>query len=221
VGRHQLIRPGELGLMTAGHGIAHAEHSPVRHSALLHGAQLWVALPSAARETAPSWEHQPQLPAITDNGLSATVIIGALAGISSPGRSYWPIVGVDVALAPGARTQLPIEPDFEHAACVMAGMAEVDGVPMTPGSLLYLGCQRRELQLSTEDGARLLLLGGQPFEERIVMWWNFVANDHDGIVQARQDWIDDTRFGSIPGAGDRLAAPALPPGHLNARGSTR
>jgi redox-sensitive bicupin YhaK (pirin superfamily) len=221
LGNDQLIRPGELGLMTAGHGIAHAEHSPVRHPAFLHGAQLWVALPSAARETAPSWEHQPELPVITDNGLSATVILGSLAGVNSPARSHWPIVGVDVALAPGAATRLPIEPDFEHAVCVMSGSAEVDGVPMTPGSLLYLGCQRRELQFNTASGARMLLIGGQPFEDQIVMWWNFVAAGHDEIVQARQDWIDGTRFAEIPGAGERLAAPPLPPGHLNARGAVR
>jgi quercetin 2,3-dioxygenase len=221
LGNDQLIRPGELGLMTAGHGIAHAEHSPLEHSAWLHGAQLWVALPSGTRDTAPGWEHHPQLPVITDSGLSATVIIGELAGQRSPGRSYWPIVGVDVRLAPGTTTQLPIESDFEHAVCVLSGTAEVDGAPMASGSLLYLGCRRRDLQLRSDDGARLLLLGGQPFEEQIVMWWNFVAGSHDEIVQARQDWIDGDRFAPIVGAGAPLPAPPLPPGHLRARGATR
>jgi redox-sensitive bicupin YhaK (pirin superfamily) len=221
LGNDQLISRGELGLMTAGRGIVHAEHSPVLHPALLHGAQLWIALPSAVRETAPSWQHERQLPVITDNGFSATVIVGSLADASSPARSFWPIVGVDVDLDPGGATQLPIEPDFEHAVCVTSGTADVDGVPMTPGSLLYLGSQRRGLHLSTDTGARLLLLGGQPFEEQIVMWWNFVAGSHDEIVQARKDWIDGTRFPSIPGAGDPLPAPPLPPGHLNARGSVR
>jgi redox-sensitive bicupin YhaK (pirin superfamily) len=221
LGNDQLIGPGELGLMTAGRGIAHAEHSPVQHPTLLHGAQLWVALPSSARMTVPSWVHQPQLPVLTDNGLTATVIIGDLAGASSPGHSYWPIVGVDIALAAGSATQLPLEPDFEHAVCLMSGAADVDGVPMAPGSLLYLGSQRRELQLSTERGTRLMLIGGQPFEEQIVMWWNFVAGSHDEIVQARLDWIEGSRFAPIPGAGKRLAAPPLPPGHLNAGGAVR
>jgi redox-sensitive bicupin YhaK (pirin superfamily) len=221
LGNDQLISPGELGLMTAGHGIAHAEHSPTPHPGLLHGAQLWVALPSTARETAPGWDHRPRLPVITDTGLSATVIMGELAGARSPGRSYWPIVGVDITLAPGAETLLPIETEFEHAVCVMSGAAVVDGVSMAPGSLLYLGSQRRGLRLSTERGTRLMLLGGQPFEEQIVMWWNFVAGSHEEIVQARQDWIDGSRFAPIPGAGERLTAPPLALGHLNARGAIR
>jgi hypothetical protein len=187
----------------------------------LHGAQLWVALPSSAREIAPGWEHEAELPMFTDGGLSATVIIGELAGARSPGRTYWPGLGVDIALAPAAETLLPIEPDFEHAVCVMSGEAEVDGVPLAAGSLLYLGSRRHELQMNTQTGARLMLLGGQPFEEQIVMWWNFVAGSHEEIVQARQDWMDGSRFASIPGAGEPLPAPSLPAGHLNAGGAVR
>jgi redox-sensitive bicupin YhaK (pirin superfamily) len=218
LGNEQLIRPGELGLMTAGRAIAHAEQSPVRHPALLHGAQMWVALPDTARAVAPAWQHHHELPALTDGGLTATVILGDLAGARSPGRTYSPLVGVDLALAPGARALLPVEADFEYAVLSASGFAEVDGTVLEPGALLYLGCGRHDLRLASEPGARLLLLGGEPFAEQIVMWWNFVARTGEEIVEARDAWMRGSRFGTVHDyAGAPLAAPPLPATPLKPR----
>ena len=88
--------PGELALMTAGHGIAHSEQSPVEHPRFLHGAQLWVALPDASRETAPAFEHHATLPGWTSDGLTTTVLMGSFGGATSPGTAYTPLVGVDL-----------------------------------------------------------------------------------------------------------------------------
>jgi redox-sensitive bicupin YhaK (pirin superfamily) len=223
VGSDQVIAPGELGLMTSGAAIAHAEHSPVAHPALLHGVQLWVALPDAERHTTPSWEHHRDLPSLTDRGLRATVIMGTLAGASSPGRAFSPIVGADLALTAGADALLPLEPGFEHAVLVMSGWAEVDGERLDPGAMLYLGSARRDLRVHSQPGARLLLLGGEPFGEQIVMWWNFVARTNDEIVAARTEWIAGNAFGTVAGFGDggALPAPPLPPGRLRPGGSVR
>lgn len=221
LGNDQLIGPGELGLMTAGRGIAHAEHSPMPHPALLHGVQLWVALPEAARTTAPGWEHHSQLPIVTDSGMTATVIRGELAGANAPGRSYSPIVGADVALAGPGNALLPLEPDFEYAVLTMSGALDVDGVTLTPGAMLYLGCGRRDLRLSSEVGARVLLLGGEPFAEQIVMWWNFVARTGEEIATAREQWSAGDLFGTVSDSGDPLPAPPLPPGTLKPGGSAR
>jgi redox-sensitive bicupin YhaK (pirin superfamily) len=222
LGSDQVIRPGELGLMTAGAAITHAEQSPVPHPALLHGVQLWVALPGASLSVAPAWEHHAVLPVVRDRGLSATVIMGTLAGATSPGNAYSPVVGADLALAPAADVLLPLEPEFEHAVLVMSGAIDVDGSTLTPGAMIYLGCARRELRLASVAGARVLLLGGAPFEEQIVMWWNFVARSNDEIVAARADWMDGDRFGDVAGyAGFRLPAPELPPGRLKPGGAVR
>jgi len=222
LGSDALIRPGQLGLMSAGAGIAHAEHSPVPHPALLHGVQLWVALPDAARHGGPVWEHHETLPLVRESGGTATVLMGTLAGATSPGTSYSPTIGAEVDLGPDGEMLLPLEPEFEHAALAMSGSAEVDGTRLEPGALLYLGCGRRDLRLRSPEGARLLLLGGAPFEERIVMWWNFVARDNDEIVAARSRWNDRAGFADVPGFdGYRLPAPALPPGRLRPGGSTR
>ena len=89
--------------------------------------------------------------------------------------------------------------------------------------MLYLGCARRDLRLSSDAGARLLLLGGEPFEEQIVMWWNFVGRSNDEIVEARRSWTETTdRFGDVAGFdGYRLPAPELPPGQLKPGGAVR
>ncbi|MFI9723551.1 pirin family protein [Streptomyces sp. NPDC052396] len=222
LGSLQTLRPGQLGLMTAGRAIAHSEESPREHARLLHGAQLWVALPEAHRNTAPSWEHHSQLPQVTGGGLRATVILGELAGTASPATTYTPLVGADLTLPSGTAARLPLEPDFEYAALAMSGEAEVDGVRLTPGALLYLGCGRSELPLRAEVDSALMLLGGEPFEEKILMWWNFVGRSMEEIAQAREDWMTGSRFGEVQGYdGPPLPAPMLPPVPLKARGRVR
>ncbi|MGW2261610.1 pirin family protein [Streptomyces sp. NPDC001780] len=222
LGSLQTIRPRELGLMTSGRAISHSEESPRVHARFLHGAQLWVALPGAHREVQPHFQHHTDLPEVTAPGLSATVILGALDGAVSPGTTYTPIVGADLTLARGAETRLPLEPDFEYAVLSMSGESAVDGVPVVPGSMLYLGCGRSELPLRAESDAGLLLLGGEPFEEEIVMWWNFIGRSQAEIEQAREDWTSGARFGEVHGyAGNRLSAPDLPPTPLKPRGRVR
>ncbi|MEU6849441.1 pirin family protein [Actinacidiphila alni] len=223
LGSLQTVRPRELGLMTSGRAIAHSEESPRDHARLLHGAQLWVALPDASRHIAPAFEHHPVLPEITGGGgLHATVILGDLDGAASPGTTHTPLVGADLTLAPGTDTRLPLRPDFEYAVLTMSGESHVDGVPLAPGSLLYLGCGRRDLPLRADTSASLMLLGGEPFEEQIVMWWNFVARTGDEIAEARTAWQSGTRFGEVHGYdGDRLTAPDLPATPLKPRGRER
>lgn len=222
LGSLETIRPRELGLMTSGRAISHSEESPRPHAALLHGAQLWVALPDAHREVEPHFQHHTDLPEVTAAGLTATVILGTLDGATSPGTAYTPIVGADLALRSGAETRLPLDPDFEYAVLSMSGEAEVDGVPVLPGSMLYLGCGRTELPLRAESDAGLMLLGGEPFEEEIIMWWNFVGRTQDEIGQAREDWMAGDRFGTVQGYdGAPLPAPVLPPVPLKPRGRVR
>ncbi|MFD5348698.1 pirin family protein [Streptomyces anulatus] len=222
LGSLQTVRPRELGLMTSGHAISHSEESPKEHARLLHGAQLWVALPEAHRSIEPHFQHHTDLPVVTAPGVTATVILGELDGAVSPGTSYTPIVGADVTLAGGAEARLPLDPDFEYAVLPMSGEAEVDGVRVLPGSMLYLGCGRTELPLRGVSDAGLMLLGGEPFEEELVMFWNFIARSGEEIVQARNDWEKGSRFGEVQGYdGARLSAPELPTTPLKPRGRVR
>ncbi|MFF4403857.1 pirin family protein [Streptomyces sp. NPDC001404] len=222
LGSLQTIRPRELGLMTSGRAISHSEESPRPHARYLHGAQLWVALPDTHRHIDPHFQHHSDLPVITAPGMTATLILGELDGAISPGTTYSPLVGADLALARGATTRLPLRPEFEYAVLSMSGEVHVDNVPVTAGSMLYLGCGRTELPLRADSEAGLMLLGGEPFEEELIMWWNFIGRTHDEIAQAREQWVSGDRFGAVHGyAGDRLSAPELPAARLKPRGRTR
>jgi quercetin 2,3-dioxygenase len=215
--------PGQLALMTAGHGIAHAEQSPVSHPRYLHGAQLWIALPDAHRETAPAFEHHATLPGWTSDGTTATVLMGDFAGAASPGTAYTALVGVDLDLSAGADVEVPLEPDFEYGVLASSGTASVEGSPTDRGTMLYLGTGRRSLRLTAPEPSRLLLLGGEPFEERLVMWWNFVGRSGAEIADYAEQWNGESdRFGAVVGyAGPRLGAPPLPPFPLKPRGRER
>jgi redox-sensitive bicupin YhaK (pirin superfamily) len=181
-----------------------------------------VALPDAHRHGEPHFQHHTELPVVTAPGLTATVILGTLDGAESPGTAYSPLVGADLSLTAGSSARVPLEPDFEYGVLAMSGEAEVDGVTVLPGSMLYLGAGRTELPLHAATDAGLMLLGGEPFEEKLLMWWNFVGRSNDEIAQARSDWMDGSRFGEVKGYdGARLAAPALPPVPLKPRGRVR
>ena len=228
LGNRQLIRPGQLNLMTAGRGISHSEETPPEHTPWLHGVQLWVALPEDDRRTEPQFEHHAELPVVSDGGVDVTVVMGELAGAVSPARTYTPLVCADATLAAHSSTRLPLRPGFEYAVLALSGMVQVDGrdddppVELSPGPLLYLGSGRIELAIAATEPARLLLLGGEPFEEQLVMWWNFVGRSHDDIVQAREDWQAGIGFGTVQGFdGDRLPAPEMPGTTLRPRGRER
>ncbi|MEU3499295.1 pirin family protein [Streptomyces hundungensis] len=222
LGSLQTVRPRELGLMTSGRAISHSEETPATHSRFLHGAQLWVALPDAHRHVEPHFQHHADLPHVTAPGVDATVILGELDGAASPGTTYTPIVGADLTLTAGAETRLPLNPDFEYAVLSMSGEAHVDEAPLLPGSMLYLGCGRTELPLRAASDASVMLLGGEPFEEEILMWWNFVGRTNEEIRQARSDWMNGDRFGEVKGYdGPPIPAPELPPVPLKPRGRVR
>jgi quercetin 2,3-dioxygenase len=200
--------------MTAGHGIAHSEMSPPDHPPGMHGLQLWVALPAAARHGEPRFEHHPELPVLPSG---VTVLIGQWGGEVSPARVHTPLVAVEVLAREPVR--LPLDPAYEYGAVVMSGAAAVAGTRVAPGAVLYLAPGRSELTVSPVDGVRLVLLGGEPFEEDLVMWWNFVGRSHEDIAQARDDWMSGRRFGTVADCTHPpLPAPPMPTVRLKPRG---
>ncbi|TQS40842.1 pirin family protein [Cryptosporangium phraense] len=218
LGSEQMIHPGQLNLMTAGAGISHSEESPAGRTTVLHGAQLWVALPEAARAVAPAFAHHDDLPVVARDGLTATVLMGTLEGATSPATTHTPLVGAEILIDGGG--ELTLRTDFEYAVLAFEDGPVVDGEPVPAGALVYLGTGRSALPL---DGTgRVLLLGGEPFEEQIVMWWNFVGRNHDEIVEFRTGWEAGRGFGEVTGFdGPPLHAPELPTTPLKPRGRTR
>ena len=130
----------------------------------------------------------------------------------SPARADTPLLGVDVVLAAGT-TELPLEVHFEHALLVVQGAIDVEGRPIDTGDLAYVGPGHQMLAVRSDHSARVLLLGGAPFAERILMWWNFVAHSRAEVEQATHEWnTQNPRFGSVSSSLARIPAPPLPGG---------
>ena len=212
VGSFARVRPGELNVMTAGRGIVHSELSPAEKPPTLHGVQLWVVLPDAERDGPPRFETYPDLPELRLPGVRGRVLVGEVAGVRSPAQGRTPLCGADLLLEPGAEVTLTLEPGFEHGVFVVAGEAEVGTTATGTDQLLYLGTGRSSVRLRSAAGARLLLLGGEPFGEEIVMWWNFVGRSHDEVAAYRAAWAErQPRFPPVVDRQERvMEAPPMP-----------
>lgn len=237
-GFHAAVRPGEVNLMTAGRGISHSEFS-TPDTTMLHGAQLWVALPDAARHMAPTFEHYRPEP-VHGPGWTMRVFLGTLCGSASPVATHTPLLGAEILLEAEAELTLDTKTSFEHGLLVDSGTLFLDGHPVPKDHLAYVPAGTGTLTLTAgPDGARVLLIGGEPLGEKIVMWWNFVGRSHEEIVAYRAQWQAeigaedgsgptstpaagggaDLRFGPFPPGGPAaLPAPALPNARIKPRG---
>ena len=210
LGCQSLLRPGGLNVMTSGGGISHAEQTPNDNTGRLNGVQLWVALPERHRHMPAAFQQVPEVPALETSEGRVQVFAGMLNGASSPASHFTEILGADLQVHPGHSLTLPLQPRFEHALLVMSGDAAIDGQALEDRALYYLGAARSEVSFSSRNGGRLLLIGGPPFPEKVLMWWNFVARTPEEISQARADWEDGQRFGAVVAYdGPRLSAPSL------------
>jgi quercetin 2,3-dioxygenase len=220
-GVHAIIRPGELNLMTAGAGICHSEVS-VESGAVLHGVQLWVALPDSDRHTGRDFAHYVPDPTSLP-GAVARVFLGECTGSRSPVHTFTPLLGAQVDLDLNAWLNIDVDPAFEHGVLCDSGTVEMNGTALAVADLGYqsLGNSTLRLRNVGDRPARVVLLGGTPFTEELLMWWNFVGRSHDEIVRYRQLWEDaDERFGAVEGyqgSITRLPAPPLPTTRLRPR----
>ena len=210
LGTEQLITPGQLNLMTAGRGVSHSEEAASGWRGTLHGVQLWVAQPEATRFGAPAFAHHPALPQLDLDTSTLTVLAGSVGSVTSPARQDSPLVGIDAVIRPGISVW-PLDPEFEHGLIVLAGEVAVDGRVVGTDRFAYLAPGRDELAVDAVEPARVLLLGGTPFGEDVLMWWNFVARTREEITGAYEQWrAEDGRFGEVHSHLDRIPAPPPP-----------
>jgi redox-sensitive bicupin YhaK (pirin superfamily) len=229
IGSDVVVRRGALNIMTSGAGISHSEYSVGEDAVPLDALQLWVALPESRRHGDRDFERIEDLPRVDlGDGAGATVVVGEFGGAVSPARMYTPIVGAEVFLPAGSHTTLPLEAHWEYAIVGISGDPSVeaegagtgDGMVTLPDlGLLYLGTGRTGIRVHAPQDATVFVLGGEPFDDEIVMWWNFVGRSHEEIVDARDAWEAGTdRFGHVTGHGDeRIPAPPLPGVRLTRR----
>jgi quercetin 2,3-dioxygenase len=222
-GHHALVRPGELNLMTAGRGISYSEYSTAG-TTTLHGVQLWLALPDGQRQVDPAFEHHAPEP-VTGQGWTARVFLGSLLGSTSRVTTYSPLLGAELTLTARTSLEVPLDPTYEIGILVDAGSITVEGKPLKRNELGFVEPGADTMELTAEEDARVLVLGGPPFGEKIVMWWNFVGRDHDEVAGYRAQWEAlvqdgrDDRFALPPDdPQDALHAPALPLARMLQRG---
>jgi redox-sensitive bicupin YhaK (pirin superfamily) len=210
LGYESILRPGGVNVMTSGDSIAHAEQTPPDNTGQLNGVQLWVALPDSHRHMPAAFEHVADVPVVELRGGRIQVFAGTMQSEPSPAAYFSDILGADLQIDPGSTLMLPLQPAFEHALLVLEGDATLADQALEDRVLYYTGSARSELSVSSRAGCRVLLIGGPPFPETILMWWNFVARTHEEIARARADWEAGQRFGNVRAyKGPRLNAPSL------------
>ncbi len=200
IGSHQVIEPGAVNLMTAGSGIVHSERSPreLRPAGpSLYGMQTWLALPDGREEVNPAFDHvgNEQLPLIEDGVVRARVLMGTLWGATAATPQHSPTIYADIEL--GAGGTVPVEPGAdERAVMLVGGEAELDSEMLKPFAL-YILRPGHAARLSSANGGRLMLMGGEAFTSRRYVFWNFVSSSRDRIDQAKEEWKAQ-RFPLIP-----------------------
>lgn len=210
LGVEALLRAGGVNVMTAGSGIAHSEETPEENSGRLNGVQLWIALPDEHRNTSPLLDHVPEVPRIDARGGTLRLFAGEHEGIRVPAAAYSNLVGIEIELHRDATLELALAPEREHGIYVLSGDEEIERHSVSIDTLYYLGVDRTAVEFRSREGARILLLGGVPLAQPVLMWWNFVARTPEEIAVARDDWENGRRFGEVKGyPGNRLPAPRL------------
>jgi redox-sensitive bicupin YhaK (pirin superfamily) len=205
LGTAQNVAPGSLNLMTAGAGVSHSERSlPGPES--LHAVQLWIALPDEVRSMRPTFEHVDVVPTATFGDHVAQVFIGEWGGVASPATVYSPLVGAEVTV--GAHGTLPLNPEWEYGVLNIGGSMSANGDDVPPNALRYSPIGSTELVLAGSGTA--IVIGGEPFLEQILMWWNFIARSHDEIEQMRMDWNLHTYPPIADRVGGWIPAPEMP-----------
>ncbi|HSI55555.1 MAG: pirin family protein [Ramlibacter sp.] len=210
LGTEQLIEPGAINWMTSGRGIVHSERRPpqLRGKAYeMHGLQLWTALPAAHEEDEPSFVHTPAsaIPEVTVGGARVRVLIGQAFGAVSPVAAFSRTLYLDVQLAPGAALELPSLAE-EMAVYPVEGVLSIDGAAL-PQRVMAMLAAGAPVQLASEEGARFVIIGGEPVDGPRHMWWNFVSSRKERILQAADDW-EAQRMGEVPGDSEFIPLPA-------------
>jgi len=232
-GHWAAVRPGDAVFMNAGRGITHSEHSSA-DTTILHGVQLWYAFPDERRFEEPSLDvHRPEL--VHGDGWHARVFAGRLLGVTAPLPTRAPISGAELRLQPHTVLHIDVPNDHEHALLQVAGPVSMNGTPVPTDHLAVVDTGSTTLTIGAGDEPVLaVLIGGAPFGEPIVMWWNFIGRSHEEIAEFRAAYqaemgfesatgdtdprLGEPRYGEFPpGQPDPLPAPALPNTRLKPR----
>lgn len=195
LGSKQKIQPGQINLMTAGKGISHSEES--LPDTVLHGVQLWIALPDGVRHMEPNFIHYENIPSLKLDNLQINILAGEFLNSVSPVKVYSPLVGLELIAMEDTTTNLSLNPKFEYGILPLIGNIEIANDIVDIDTLLYLPCGKPSMLVHVQKGSRILIIGGEPFQEDILIWWNFVARTKEEMIEATSAWNNHTAFGEV------------------------
>lgn len=209
LGYVQPIRPGAVNLMTAGRGIVHSERTPpelLQRGAVLHGIQLWLALPVEHEEVDPGFVHYPaeDIPEIADIGPRVTVIIGEAYGVRSPVATLSPTLYAEVLFTGAGQLTLP-NGYTERAVYVVEGEVFIGDCSLASGDMAVIQTGT-VVSMQTGAAARVMIIGGEPFPEKRNIWWNFVSTSAERIDLAKREWKEGG-FEQVPGETEFIPLP--------------
>jgi redox-sensitive bicupin YhaK (pirin superfamily) len=213
LGSEQKIVPGDVNWMTSGRGIVHSERTPEEdrgRGVTMHGIQTWVALPLAHEDDEPSFEHHAAstLPEIERNGVTLRVIAGTAFGLSAPTTTFSGTLYVAAHFTPGSAFALEPEHD-ERGVYLVEGDLAIDGEALEAGQMAVL-TPDETVTLSSQNGATVMLLGGEKLDGERFIEWNFVASSREKIERAKTAWTNQ-EMGKVPGETEWIPLPERKP----------
>ena len=210
LGTEMEIKPGQINWMTSGKGIVHSERTPdyLRSSnKMLHGLQIWVALPKELEEMEPSFFHVPenQIPEWNTDNIAFKLIAGEVMGKKSPVPVYSPLYLLELKSTSSQTVTIGEHLFGESALYILEGSIESEGNVFGPKQILIA----KDSKLCTFDIAEnssIYIFGGEPFPEERIIYWNFVASTKELIEKAKEKWLTQT-FDKVPGETEFVPLP--------------
>lgn len=209
-GAVQRIEPRAINWMSAGSGIVHSERRPedlAGRSYVLHGLQLWTALPRAAEESAPTFVHTPAaaLPQFREGDAEVRVLVGSAWGRTSPVATLASVLYVAIRLEAGGEIVIP-PLAAELAIYALDAAVDAGGTLLGERSLAIVDAGRA-VRLRAVRAAQLVLIGGERLDGPRKLWWNFVSSRPERIDEAARAWAEG-RMPAIAGETEFIALPS-------------
>jgi len=196
------ITPGQVNWMTAGKGIVHSERTPDHQRGIrkvLHGLQIWVALPKHLEEMEPSFYHasEEELPSWEENGVSFRLVAGSVSGHTSPVPVHSPLYLLELKTTERNTVNIGKELFGESALYILEGSVESEGTTFGPKQIL-IAKDSSLCAFELAENSTVYIFGGEAFPEERLIYWNFVASTKELLERAKTNWLEQ-QFPSVPG----------------------
>ncbi|UOK41823.1 MULTISPECIES: pirin family protein [Flavobacterium] len=213
LGTEMVIEPGAVNWMTAGKGIVHSERTPQflrGFEKMLHGLQIWVALPKEMEEMEPNFTHieEKDIPHWEQDGLSFKLIAGEAFGRKSAVPIYSPLYLIEIKSTTPQKVKIGDELFGESALYILEGTIKSDEVVFESRQIL-IAKDSKLCEFEIGENSSVYIFGGEPFPEERFIYWNFVSSSKDRIEKAKTDW-ENQDFPQVPGEAEFVPLPPPP-----------